>query len=85
MILFLAKRLKDIIFTNEVLVGKNIRERVQKYDTKLTNTLIKENFFGLILPAFQQIRAVVYSFFFSSCICFHNLITGLQIVFLSHF
>jgi hypothetical protein len=58
-ILFLAKRLKDIIFTNVVLVGKNIRERQQKYDTKLTNTVIKENFFNLIPLAFQSIRTLV--------------------------
>jgi hypothetical protein len=33
---------------------KNIRERVQKYDTRLTKNHGFENFFTLIGPAFQR-------------------------------
>lgn len=55
----LAKRLKDIIFTKLwFLVWKNIRERQQKYDTMLTNTQHRKNFFSLIWLAFQRIGRI---------------------------
>jgi hypothetical protein len=36
-------------------VWKNIRERLQKYDRKLTKTPRAENFFSLARLAFQKI------------------------------
>ncbi len=38
-----------------VLVWKNIRERLQKYDTRLTKTKPNRIFFSLISPVFQRI------------------------------
>ena len=43
-----------------VLVGKNIRERLQKYDTKLTNASALKNFFILAKLEFQQIVVVLF-------------------------
>jgi len=42
------------------LVWKNIRERVQKYDTKLTKTSSLKNFFILIRRGFQRIGRLMF-------------------------
>jgi len=71
-------------------VWKNIRERVQKYDRKLTKTSALKNFFTLIWRGFQRITQLLFqimSFFYERLLNKRAYLIGHKKLtrFLSHF